>query len=552
MMSKPAQRIRVPPIYGHNKGNSGKSDRFSQNAGVTHFSKQAQLLKKSSSLSNNSKKATPVVLFPVLSHQQTSQTNSNKEASSIKTEEVKPLPEIKPKPEAKRDSNGGQSLHEPTIQDAIRRLSQSSIEPLNSGSNSPVPEEQGAKDDQENFDVMISYSHQDMDLMRYIREILKSKGMKVWVDEEGLGAGVDFLSKIGKAIVYSTCFLQILTEASVVSKYCKDELSLAYISNKPINIICSSQPDHLFSQMDFGQKLTLAPYKSKFVEITDLRLRKSQVEYMCDQIKTKIANLSSDMANDHISQEKTKNDMSAEAFWNLYLPSVEKCSWSEFLQLFLMHYGTDFEFTVPAKDQSWLLSIFKAELCDEKSEDPDFVTLEGLKMFCKPSSSQISHFVWESIQKYAREQLAIKGVFAIDSTVRLDAIENLSKFKSTAVQEALLDLLKDPDANVRSIAALSLAKVNLGYKGQGLSPTARVAKLLKDTDRLVRESACVALGRMKAEDQTNKLITVWRNDVISVVRDAAYLALELIGGDEATRAIYVTKVLSDEIKELTK
>ena len=43
-----------------------------------------------------------------------------------------------------------------------------------------------------------------------------------------------------------------------------------------------------------------------------------------------------------------------------------------------------------------------------------------------------------------------------------------------------------------------------------------------------------------------------RNDFISHVREAATVALQQIGGDEAANAIHMTKVLSDEIRSLTQ
>ena len=402
------------------------------------------------------------------------------------------------------------------------------------------------------YDVMISYSHQDMDLMRFVLKSLRDRGLAVWVDQEGLKAGVDFLSKIGQAIVDSTCFLQILTPASVVSKYCRDELSLAYISNKSIHVLCNADKDDLFEKMDFGQKLTLAPYKSGFVDVSGLRLRKTQMDYMCDQIKSKIQKAKDteeqkDARFLHTREKQLKsNDMSPEKFWEKYFGNKETLTWEQFIQTFIQHFGSVLQKTVPKEEQEWLLTVFEKEICDEDKYGQ--VSLTDLIQFCQ-SGTTTTHCVWESVERYAREQIAIKGVLTIDSSVRLDAIENLGKFKSPAVQEALLDLLKDPDPNVRSVAALSVARVSL--EGDELKIATRVARLLKDRDRLVRESACVALGRMKAQNKVSDLVNVWRNDVISVVRDAAYLALELIGGEEAAEAIYVTNVLSEEIKAIT-
>ena len=42
-----------------------------------------------------------------------------------------------------------------------------------------------------------------------------------------------------------------------------------------------------------------------------------------------------------------------------------------------------------------------------------------------------------------------------------------------------------------------------------------------------------------------------RNDYISSVREASQVALEKIGGEEANKAMHMTKVLAEEIRMLT-
>jgi HEAT repeat protein len=51
----------------------------------------------------------------------------------------------------------------------------------------------------------------------------------------------------------------------------------------------------------------------------------------------------------------------------------------------------------------------------------------------------------------AKQDNAIREVFDVDSTVRLDAIQNLTKFQTPPVIDALRKLLQDGDANVRSL-----------------------------------------------------------------------------------------------------
>ena len=56
-----------------------------------------------------------------------------------------------------------------------------------------------------------------------------------------------------------------------------------------------------------------------------------------------------------------------------------------------------------------------------------------------------------------------------------------------------------------------------------------------------------------AERSRSNSSTIFRrNDFISHVREAAQVALEQIGGEDAERAIHITKVLSDEIRILVQ
>ena len=61
----------------------------------------------------------------------------------------------------------------------------------------------------------------------------------------------------------------------------------------------------------------------------------------------------------------------------------------------------------------------------------------------------------------------------------------------------------------------------------------------------------ISPGRIKSVEKVGDLVRVWRNDVISTVREAAQLALEHIDSEEAREAIHITKILADELKLLT-
>ena len=97
--------------------------------------------------------------------------------------------------------------------------------------------------------------------------------------------------------------------------------------------------------------------------------------------------------------------------------------------------------------------------------------------------------------------------------------------------------------------------------------------MLKDRDRVVRESACLSLAHMRCQRAVPNIVYVWyniyslelyhalpvrlvhfrfyrRNDAIKHVREAATLALKLIGGEDAAEAVKVTELLTQEVSKL--
>ena len=79
------------------------------------------------------------------------------------------------------------------------------------------------------------------------------------------------------------------------------------------------------------------------------------------------------------------------------------------------------------------------------------------------------------------------------------------KFSSAAVVEALLDLLDDPDANIRAVAAISLARTGAGQA----KSIPRLIERLSDKDRLVREACCLSLGHLKATAAVSHIVNAW-------------------------------------------
>ncbi|CAI9716161.1 XP_029636231.1uncharacterized protein LOC115211707 isoform X2 [Octopus vulgaris] len=395
-------------------------------------------------------------------------------------------------------------------------------------------------------DLMISYSHSNKDFMLYLKDTLEKNNISVWVDTADIGAGVDFLKKIGQAIIESKVFISIVSETSIHSKFCKDELSLAYISNKSIFPVSISSDENLLSAMDTGMRLKLAGMqwykfldKERYPETMNELLRdikavlnsinnKSNAESKRPQRSTKIYNKQNlETPIDYWDRKYTENQI----------------DWNQFWYDLTCDYQGLFSAYTP-DDQNWLKSILRWEMhitrdgCLKRDKFIEFCTVDG-----------IVSSLWQRIEEQARESYAMKEVFNINSHVRVEAIENLSKFKSREVVDALIYLVtNDEEPNVRTVAAICLAQTGAN---DDITIQALI-DVLEDKDRLVREAGCLALGRSQAHKAVPTLLELWRNDVIADVRTAAEVALQQIGGDEVKQAMHVTKMLGREIHELTK
>ena len=66
-------------------------------------------------------------------------------------------------------------------------------------------------------------------------------------------------------------------------------------------------------------------------------------------------------------------------------------------------------------------------------------------------------------------------------------------------------LLNDDDPNVRAVAAISLGRT--GFVDENVVD--KLIELLKDGDRIVRQSACLSLGTMKAVKAIPHIGNIW-------------------------------------------
>ncbi len=86
-------------------------------------------------------------------------------------------------------------------------------------------------------EVFLSYSHKDKQRLLPLFDELKRSGLKVWFDE-GIRAGSEWEEEIIEQLAKSSSFLFFVTESSLLSANCRDELYQARKRNKKfINIL---------------------------------------------------------------------------------------------------------------------------------------------------------------------------------------------------------------------------------------------------------------------------------------------------------------------------
>ena len=233
-------------------------------------------------------------------------------------------------------------------------------------------------------------------------------------------------------------------------------------------------------------------------------------------------------------------------FWARKLGDSDRVAWFRFEKSLLEEFDEELKNQFSDKQIEWLLKTLKKEIFfdSDQASQQDFLEFTGGNLG--------KDYLLQRILFLATEKLAMIDVFSMKSTVRLQAIDNLTRFSTPAVMQSLTELLSEDDANVRTVACITVGK--LGQAGVQLAPGTLEALMvnLADKDRLVREAACITLGRLKATDAIDRILNLWRNDFIHTVRIAASNALKQMDNEKANEAVYLTEKLLSEVKALSE
>ncbi|MDQ3697157.1 MAG: TIR domain-containing protein, partial [Gemmatimonadota bacterium] len=80
----------------------------------------------------------------------------------------------------------------------------------------------------------ISYSRRDLAFARRLYDALLARNRAAWVDLEGIDPSEEWLKKLHSAMDASQAFVFVITEHSVASRHCEDEIRYAAESNKKL------------------------------------------------------------------------------------------------------------------------------------------------------------------------------------------------------------------------------------------------------------------------------------------------------------------------------
>ncbi|MBR3157775.1 MAG: toll/interleukin-1 receptor domain-containing protein [Atopobiaceae bacterium] len=111
--------------------------------------------------------------------------------------------------------------------------------------------------------IFISYAHRDSDRVFPVIERLAADGFRIWFDE-GIDPGSEWISNIGEHLSAASAVISFLSENSISSQNCREEIMFARDTKIPVLTIYLEDV-----QIDHGLKLALMSYQAVFMQSYD-------------------------------------------------------------------------------------------------------------------------------------------------------------------------------------------------------------------------------------------------------------------------------------------
>ena len=161
-----------------------------------------------------------------------------------------------------------------------------------------------------NYDIFISYSRHDSDVVNEIVTLLEQEGYSVWIDRDGIESGEDFKKVILKAIKESEVILFFSSEHSNVSDWTAKEIGVAVKYNKHIIPI-------MLDDSNFNEAVEFDLINLDYVDYSKALTRLAMRERLFKTLRNKLGTGSKEIKRldaEHETKEEVERRRALETF----------------------------------------------------------------------------------------------------------------------------------------------------------------------------------------------------------------------------------------------
>ena len=152
------------------------------------------------------------------------------------------------------------------------------------------------------YDIFISYSRKDAQIVNDVVSKLEEQGFRIWIDKKGIASGDAFKRIIVKAIEGSTCVLFFSSADSNRSTWIEKEIGVAVYENKTIIPI-------LIDKSKYNPDLKFDLINLDYLDYTEPELRPEMLARLIYTLHAKCSKYNDENGIDVVCHTKADNDM---------------------------------------------------------------------------------------------------------------------------------------------------------------------------------------------------------------------------------------------------
>ena len=385
------------------------------------------------------------------------------------------------------------------------------------------------------YDVVISANPEDYNLVFELDDFCKQNDLRVGLCQHtsGKSSSSGQPQSAGMKILRSKTYLQIHRGCHTLEQPdLKEELCLAIFFGVSIFLVTSSKNQTDWTSLDFGLKLNCKPFLPRVIDLSVKSTRVEHMECLITQIQnhhqqrqqTIFQNQKDILASTFINTNGTR-DLTPRYFWGVYIGNETQVIWKEFFTPFFQHYSAHID-VLGEKDRNWVLGILKRHLVDSSG----MVNLNKLVNFCVVENQLLP--LWSRLCLLSKDLYALSKIIHVSSSVKNSFLRHFERIGFTErIIQLFIALTNDQCPNIRVSTLLIVANLIPSCYVSFNWYIPEVTSSFADEDYVVRQSACMVASLMPNTGNvfSEKLFSLWRNDTMPEVREAAYIAIKKTG-----------------------